>query len=317
MSIKAVVVGAINWDVNLFVKNFPRKGHQTVIQQITRVPGGKAGNVAVAAARLLGPDHCAVLGSVGKDTVGSEQIRIFQQEGVVVSGIKYDQHTESGQAYIVVDQHGENIIHSLRGANSNFLPEDLDDPARRELISAASVVVIMDSPIETSLALAEVAKRQGKIVAWDPGVKSQLGMKGTEGLLKNVDYVAANACEIEDLTGTRTPTEAARRLINVNSDLKIITKMGSKGCILHHGSVRTVCKGLDVKSLGLNVVNTVGCGDTLLGAFAAALCEGLSDKEALEWGNCAAALKATREETRGSPNRKTLMNFLTRTRASL
>lgn len=308
--VRTVVIGAINWDINLFVRKFPRGGEEIVVEHITRVPGGKAGNVAVAAARLLGPNQAAILGGLGTDNIASEQVRIFQEEGVVTSGLKFSQSMESGQAYIVIDERGENIIHSYRGANSSMAPEDLDDPTRRDLISAASVVTIMDPLFETSLKLAKDAKRLGKTVAWDPGVKSELGIKKVEGLLENVDYVAANEAEIANLTGTRVPREAARRLIKVNPKLKAVTKVGAKGCMLYHGKDKIVCKGLDLKSHGLKVVNTVGCGDAFLGAFVAALSEGRSDQEALEWGNCAAGLKATRPETRGSPDRETLVKYL-------
>jgi len=274
------------------------------------VPGGKAGNVAVAAARLLGPAQVAILGSLGSDSVATEHVRKFQEEGVITSGLKFNQDMESGQAYIVIDGRGENIIFSFRGANSSIAPEDLDDPARRELISEASVVAIMDPPFETSVKLAKEAKRLGKIVAWDPGAKSERGITKVKRLLENVDYVAANESEIANLTGTKISRKAARKLINFNPNLTAITKMGARGCTLHHGMKRIVCKGLDLKSRGLKPVNTVGCGDAFLGAFVAALSEGRSDREALEWGNCAAGLKATREETRGSPNRETLLKYL-------
>ena len=274
------------------------------------MPGGKAGNVAVAAARLLGPAQVAILGSLGSDSVATEHVRKFQEEGVITSGLKFNQDMESGQAYIVIDGRGENIIFSFRGANSSIAPEDLDDPARRELISEASVVAIMDPPFETSVKLAKEAKRLGKIVAWDPGAKSERGITKVKGLLENVDYVAANKSEIANLTGTKISRKAARKLINFNPNLTAITKMGARGCTLHHGMKRIVCKGLDLKSRGLKPVNTVGCGDAFLGAFVAALSEGRSDREALEWGNCAAGLKATREETRGSPNRETLLKYL-------
>jgi ribokinase len=308
--VKNVVIGAINWDINLFIKRFPGPGEETVVERITRVPGGKAGNVAVAAARLLGANQSAILGALGNDTIASEQVRIFKEEGVVTSGLKFSQGEESGQAYIVIDEQGENIIHSFRGANSSMRPEDLDNPTRRDLISATSIVTIMDPPFETSVKLARQAKRLGKTVAWDPGVKSELGIKKLGDLLENVDYVAANETEIANLTGTKVPGEAARRLIKVNPKLKAVTKLGAKGCMLYHGREKIVCKGLDLKSRGLKVISTVGCGDAFLGAFVAALSEGRSDREALEWGNCAAGLKATRPETRGSPDRETLMKHL-------
>jgi ribokinase len=62
----------------------------------------------------------------------------------------------------------------------------------------------------------------------------------------------------------------------------------------------------------MKVTNTVGCGDAYLGAFSAALSENLSDLEALKWGTCAAGLKATKPETRGSPNRETLSRYVDR-----
>jgi len=82
------VIGAVNWDVTLFVKKLPRAGEETAVERLTRVPGGKAGNVAVAAARLLGPNQAAILGSLGKDSIASEQVRIFHEEGVITTGLK-------------------------------------------------------------------------------------------------------------------------------------------------------------------------------------------------------------------------------------
>jgi len=42
----------------------------------------------------------------------------------------------------------------------------------------------------------------------------------------------------------------------------------------------------------------------------AALSEGRDDTDALKWGNCAGGVKATRSETRGSPDRETLLQHL-------
>lgn len=184
-----VVIGAINWDINLFVKRFPKKGEEVLVDRLTRVPGGKGANVAVAAAKLLGKNQVGVVGGLGKDSIADEQMRIFRQEGVVVSGLKFYDRAESGQAYILIDQKGENVIHSYRGANSMVLPADLDTPAVRELVSEASIITIMDPPLETGVKLAKEAKRVGKTVAWDPGVRAELGIPKLANLLENVDYI--------------------------------------------------------------------------------------------------------------------------------
>jgi ribokinase len=307
---KTVVIGAINWDVNLFIDSFPRKGEEVVVTQITHVPGGKAGNVAVAAARLLGPNQAAIFGGLGKDSIASEQVRVFEQEGVVVSGLKSSPHVESGQAYVVIDEGGENIIHTYFGANATFTPEDLDDPTRKKLISEATVITIMDPPFETALRLAVEAKRVKKIVAWDPGVKSQLGADRVRGLVENVDYVVANESEVENLTWTSDPDKGANMLMALNRQMKVVTKLGVKGSLMHDGKERLVSQPFNLESRGMKVVNTVGCGDAFLGAFVAAISEGRSDEDAMKWGNCAGGLKATKTETRGSPNRETLFKYL-------
>ena len=308
--VRTVVIGAINWDVNLFVKSFPRPGEETVVEHVTRVPGGKAGNVAVAAARLLGPNQVAILGGLGKDSIGSEQVRIFEKEGVATSGLKFAEDVESGQAYIIINEEGENVIHSYRGANKALAPYDLDDAKRRELVSKSTVVTILDPPFETALKLARNAKQLNKIVVWDPGAWSTLGLEKVRELLEELDYLIPNESEIENLTGTTNYNEGAGKLIDTNPTLKVVAKLGARGCVMYDAKGRTVSEALDLKSRGLKVLNTVGCGDAFLGAFVAALCEGRPDVEALRWGNYAGGLKATRAETRGSPDRETLLRLL-------
>jgi len=304
------VIGAINWDINLFIKRFPRKGEETVVQRITRVPGGKGGNAAVAAARILGRNHAAIFGGLGKDLIGTEQVKIFEGEGVTTSGLKYCEEVESGQAYIAIDDEGANIIHTYFGANAMITPSDLDDPLRRGLISEATVITIMDPPFETGAKLAQIAKALAKVVAWDPGVKSELGIEKSRPLLENVDYLVANEFEIANLTGETNSDVAAKRLIGTNKRMKVVVKLGSKGCIMYREEKRDVLPNLDLTAVGLKVVNTVGCGDAFLGAFVAALSEGHSDLDALRWGNCAGGLKATRFETRGGPSREMLLKYL-------
>ncbi len=306
MLVKTVIVGAINWDINLFIKSFPQGGEEVIVQNITRVPGGKAGNTAVAAARLLGPNEAAILGGLGKDSVASEQVRIFKDEGVDVSGLKFSA-VESGQAYIVVDENGENIIHTYFGANATLTPRDLVEPTRVQLVNDATVIAIMDPPFETALKLAKEARRLNKIVAWDPGVRSKLGVRGVRGILENVDYVVANESEVLHLTGSKSGEAAVWKLMKANKELKVVAKLGAKGSIMYSGKERLASPALDLRSVGMTVVNTVGCGDAFLGAFVAAKAEGCPDLEALKWGNCAGGLKATKLETRGSPDRATLL----------
>ncbi len=69
MTVEVVSTGAINWDVNLFVDTLNPGGVEIPVNRLTRVPGGKAANVAVASSRLLGKNRAGILGAVGKDEI--------------------------------------------------------------------------------------------------------------------------------------------------------------------------------------------------------------------------------------------------------
>lgn len=304
--VKVCVSGAINWDINLFVDRFPEIGEEIPVNKITRVPGGKAANVAVASARILGPDEVALIGCLGRDDIARRQIEILRREGVIVSGIKLDDESESGQAYIVIDKNGRNVINTFFGANLKLAPSDLHAPHIFDLIRGSSIFVLIDPPLETIEFASKMARSLNKTVMWDAGVRSTLGLENLKGVLSNVNYLVVNEVEVKNLTGEQSPEKAWERLGEINRDLRLIVKLGSRGCMLIDQRRIIMVPGVDLEEIGLNVVNTVGCGDAFLGVFAAYKVLGLSDREALEMANLAGAIKATKAETRGSPSRENL-----------
>src|SRR5215471_9008350 len=115
-----LVTGALNWDVNLFVKKLPLRGEEVVVERIERVPGGKGGNLSVAAARILGPGRVALLACVGKDVVGRNQVDILRRDGVETGAIQELDGVESGQAFITVGEDGQNVVETHFGANAGL-----------------------------------------------------------------------------------------------------------------------------------------------------------------------------------------------------
>jgi ribokinase len=308
--VKICVSGAINWDINLFVDRFPEIGEEIPVNKITRVPGGKAANVAVASARILGPGEVALIGCLGRDDIARQQIEILRGEGVEVSGIKIDDESESGQAYIVIDRNGRNIINTFFGANLKLTPNDLYTPHISSLIHDSSIFVLIDPPLETIKCISKMAKSFRKTVMWDAGVRSTMGLERLKEVLSNVNYLVVNEVEVKNLTGEHNPEKAWEKLSEINGDLHLIVKLGSRGCMLIDQRRIIMVPGVNLKEMGLNVVNTVGCGDAFLGVFAAYKVLGLSDLEALEMANLAGALKATKAETRGSPSRENLEKYI-------
>ena len=307
-----ICCGAINWDINLFMERLPRTGEEVPVHEIQRVSGGTAANVSVAAARILGHNQVAFIGALGEDPIAEAQIKILKTEGVDPSGILLLPGEESGQAYISINADGANEIHTYFGANLKITGQHMLDKVRLGLIKQAKVCVIMDPPIETAEKLAEICKKHGVKVIWDPGVYAEEGMEALLPTLRNVDYFILNNIEYVNLLGTSDPKKVAEVLTQKSPDIKTIIKHGAEGCILCENGGGTIIQmeAVPLPELGLKVINTVGCGDAFIGGFASALVEGKSHIEALRQASAAGSYKATRIETRGGPTREELQKLI-------
>lgn len=307
-----ICCGAINWDINLFMERLPRTGEEIPVHEIQRVSGGTAANVSVAAARILGKNRVAFIGALGEDAIAEAQIKILKEEGVDPSGILLIPEEESGQAYISISSDGANEIHTYFGANLRITGKHMKDKERLELIKQAKVCVIMDPPIETAEKLAELCKRHGVKVIWDPGVYAEEGIDALLPTLRNVDYFILNHIEYENLLGTSEPKMVAEALTDRVHDIKAIIKHGAEGCIMCEDEGGTIIQmeAVPLPELGMKVINTVGCGDAFIGGFASALVEGKTHIEALRQASAAGSFKATRIETRGGPTREELEKLI-------
>ena len=312
--VELVCCGAINWDINLFMARLPRTGEEVPVGEIQRVSGGTAANVSVAAARIMGPGRVAFIGALGDDDIAERQLEILREEGVVTSGIARVPGEESGQAYITIGGEGENEIHTYFGANLTLGAGSFQGQVISQLVSGSKVAVIMDPPLEAAEALAEACAENGVTVIWDPGVYAEEGLEAISPILANVDYFILNHLEFENLLGTSDPEEIGAILGARKRGIRAIIKRGSEGCALRECTTGTTIHvdAVPLDRLGLEVVNTVGCGDAFIGAFAAAKVEGLDDMSALRKACAAGSFKATRKETRGGPTAAELQTLLDR-----
>ena len=97
------VVGAINWDVSIFEDSFAKLGEEVPVREVEEYSGGKGANVAVAAARVLGPGKAAFIGALGSDEVAAIQLRLLKKERVVTVGVFSVEGATSGRAYVIVN----------------------------------------------------------------------------------------------------------------------------------------------------------------------------------------------------------------------
>jgi ribokinase len=300
------VIGALNWDINLFVKHIPKPGEEVVVTRIDRVPGGKGGNVAVAAARILGPLRTALISCLGSDETGKKQIAILTEEGIESSGVRVIPRVESGQAYITVDENGDDTIMTHFGANALLKEEQIMEPEIQSMLGKSKLILAIDPPKEVAKKILSEGKRLRKILVWHPGVLARFGIKEWSEEMKGLQYLILNQHEATSFTGTKTLENAMSKLNEEAPGTRIVVTLGENGAAYYSARKMFAVQKIDVEKLGGKVVNTAGCGDAFVGAFGAYKTLGKSDEESLQYANMAGALKATHQETRGSPTRHEL-----------
>ena len=311
-----VVCGAINWDISCFVERLPVPGEEVRVKHITRVSGGTGGNVAVAAARILGAKEVALIGALGEDDIAHRQVAALNAEGVITESINHIPGEESGQAYILVDQKGQNVIASRLGANARLCLEHLNTPQAKHQLQECRSIVLTDPPLEVAAELINLAKQRSIPTLWDPGILVSPGWEALQSLAKHTDILFLNEAEATALFGAAELNVSLQRLQELGFCNHTVLKLGAQGAAMLAAATGMVVEvpALPLKNLGLNVINTVGCGDAFVGVFAAYRVLGASLQKALIMASAAAGLNATRPETRGSPERASLEEVEQRSR---
>jgi ribokinase len=306
--VSLVVCGAINWDISCFVDRLPVPGEKVVAAYITRVSGGTGGNVAVAAARILGAKEVALIGALGRDDIARQQIAILEDEGVITTGVHQIAGQESGQAYITIDQKGENVIANHLGANGRLGLKHLKKVELKRQLRECRGIVLTDPPLKVAEELIDVAKRHDIPVLWDPGILIDQDREALQSIAREAEVLFLNETETSALLGASEVDTSLQRLRKLGFHNHIVLKLGAQGAVMLEPASGTVIEipALPLKELGLNVISAVGCGDVFAGVFAAYYVTGSSLEQSLVMASAAAGLNATRPETRGSPDRAAL-----------
>ena len=306
---KVLICGAINWDTTLFVERLPNAGQEIPVMRVASEPGGKGANTAVAAAKILGNNSVATIGMLGVDDIADRQLRILQDQGVDTTLIWESDKLLSGQAYVIVDKNGENMILTYQAANMAFTADFVESSKVLSAIEESSMVIVIDPPLDVAAALIVNSKGRGKTVIWAPALLANYGFSVLEQYMGDVDYLILNQQEAKSLTSIHDGIQACTNISNAISG-KVVVTLGHEGCILCSGGKGKKISPFHLSLSGLNVASTAGAGDTLVGVFGAFKVKGFEDERALYLANIAAALKTTREETRASPTYEEIQRYV-------
>lgn len=287
-----VVLGSTNTDMVITGRKIPAPGETVSGGTFMMNPGGKGANQAVAVARLSETKGaCTFIAKVGNDLFGRETSARLRKDGIKAR-LAVDPREPSGTALILVDSKGQNVISVALGANGTLKPADVE-PFKKEIESAAALLLQLETPMETVLWAAQTAHAAGVPVILNPAPAAKLP-RALYGLL---DWITPNETEAEILTGVKVTDAAsaakATAVLRKRGVKHVLITLGAKGCWC--GECQKIFPGRKVKA-----VDCVAAGDTFNGAFTVALAEGKSCAEAIAFAQAAAAVSVTRPGAQAS-----------------
>lgn len=285
MAGRVVVVGSVNIDLVMAVEHLPALGETVTGGEFTRHHGGKGANQAVAAARLGA--RTTFVGAVGDDEFGADARIALEAEGVDVGGLVTIAGAASGVATILVDARGDNAIGVSSGANAALTARHVAEAFDRAAIAAGDVVLVgHEIPTETARTALAMACASGATTIFNPAPAAGLDAS----ILALADVVTPNEQEAIEL---QRPANSAGALL---------ISLGPAGARLSVGTT-----SVEIRAPVVAVVDSVGAGDTLNGALAAGLAEGLDLESAARRAVVAASLSVQRAGAReGMPIRTEL-----------
>jgi ribokinase len=268
---EVVVVGSANVDLVLPVERIPRPGETVLASGLSRGPGGKGSNQAVAAARA-GASTAFVV-SLGDDEPGRLLESVLTGAGVDLS-LARRTRTPTGTAIIIVDASGENSIVVAPSANSELI---LSGEATAAIADAPVVLTQLEIPFETVRSVAAL----GRYVILNAAPAALLD----DDLLADVDLLVVNEHEAAVVSGVEGGVEVTGPALLRRVPAVVVTLGGDGALVLRRDAPSQRVPGIEVE-----VVDTTGAGDTFCGVLAAGLARGADLPEAVRRANAAASL---------------------------
>jgi ribokinase len=259
-----VVVGSVNLDLSATVARLPAPGETVTGATLSRFPGGKGANQALAA-RRLGSD-VRLVACVGEDAAADEALALLRGDGVDLSSVQVLSGAATGIALICVAPSGENQIVVAPGANASM------DPAAIDPGVADALICQLEVPAD---AIARAANEFQGFFCANLAPAKEVDAR----VLQHADLVIVNETEAAWYGDT---LEACGGMV--------ATTFGSRGASLRKNGALIA----EAEPPAVTAVDTVGAGDAFTAALTVALVEGAEPVEALRFACAAGAAAATR-----------------------
>lgn len=256
------VVGSVNLDLVARVERLPGPGETLPARGVSRHPGGKGANQALAAARLGA--EVSLVGAVGADPFADEALALLRAAGVDLGRVVTVEDRPTGTALIQVDDDGETTIVVDAGANAAVT---VPDGLRADVV--LTVLEVDDDAVAAAMALPAFTVLNAAPARAVPAT-----------VLGTVDLLSVNADE----------HAALARTADLDALPAVVVTRGAAGATL----LRFGREAATATPPPVDAADGTAAGDAFTAALALGLVEGLDDGSALRRACAVGALTATR-----------------------
>lgn len=270
-SVQAVCVGVITLDTIALVDKYPSADERVIAEEISTAGGGPAAVAAVALSRL--GIKSAIVGTIGNDVDGKEVLRIFEKEGVDISGISISSTPTGGSVIVVSKEHSARAISTRQPVTQ----APMNDAAKK-LISSADWVHVDHVGIKR-LDEAGISRGKGPKISFDAGYGVETFDPLTVDLFVPTDRQMSLRYPGVDLA-------VALENDSMKAGNTVVATQGSAGSAGFSPETGLVT----APGFKVEVTSTLGAGDVFHGALVAQLIHGHQLQEAMRRANAVAAL---------------------------
>lgn len=233
---------------------------------IDEVPGGSPANVAITLGRLgRAPE---LLTWIGQDDAGRRIVDWLKASGVqVAEGSTGADHTSSATAVIAEDGSASYVF------DIDWNIPDQIDTAGVGHVHIGSISAVLEPAADRLYQFLVTLKNSGVTISYDPNSRPAImeapaiTAKKFERLVAIADVVKVSDEDLEWVAPGQDYETVAQRWAASGPSLVVVTRGGS-GALGFHGELRHEIDGVTV-----DVVDTVGAGDTFMGALIDGLLE--------------------------------------------
>jgi ribokinase len=281
-----LVIGSHLYGVYVGCEDLPQPGETVTGRDFRPMmldDGGKGSNQAMCAARLGAAT--TFVGAVGDDEPGRAGLELLVENGVDVSRVIRIAKCQTGFSIELVDSRGANMIVTVPGASAELSVSNLD--SMTDLFRAHSFCLVQFESTGAAFAIA-AARRAAEYRARTIVTPSPMESLDCDAL-SGIDILAPNEAEAAQLLGNGyvdPDSTAIARQIHERWDVRnVVLTLGARGCVAFWDE-----EIIRVPAFEVVPKNTVGAGDSFVGALATGLCWNLNIHEALTLASAVAAL---------------------------